>query len=138
MVNGSIITNNGKNILLYRAYTENADLSAIQYLAPTQFKVGVANGTPAVGDTDLDTPVEITAGVYLKDFVTDYPSIDLTNNEITTRCYLNSLEANGNDINAVGIFNEDSSPLLFSEDVMTAESKSNTDEFAYIIKDRLL
>jgi hypothetical protein len=138
MSNGSIITNNGKKILLYRAYTENGDLSATQYLPATQFKVGVTNGTPDVTDTDLDSAVEITTGVYLKDFVSGYPSLDFTNLEVTTRCFLTSLEANGNDINALGLFNEDSSALMQSIDVFNAESKSNTDEFVFVVKDRVI
>jgi len=55
MANGSLITNLGKNILLNRAYKANPD-----YTAPTQFKVGISNGTPAVTDTDLDVPVPIS------------------------------------------------------------------------------
>ena len=55
MATGSLITNGGKNILLNRAYKVTPD-----YLAPTQFKVGINNGTPAAGDTDLDQPVPIS------------------------------------------------------------------------------
>jgi len=138
MTNGSLITTKGKNILLYRAYTENADLSTTEYLAPSQFKVGVSNGTPNVADTDLDTPVIISGGLYLGDFSSGYPAFDHANNEVTIRCYLNSLQANGNLINALGIFNKDTSSLMTGEDVFTGESKSDTDEFVFVIKNRVL
>lgn len=138
MTYGSILTNNGKKVLLYRAFTVNASLSATEYLAPTKFKVGINGTTPDITNNDLDDPVEITTGVYTKSFVTGYPSINLTTNEVTTRLYLNSLEANGNDIDSVGLFNEDTAPLMLSQDYMRAESKSSTDEFIYVIRDRII
>jgi hypothetical protein len=55
MANDSIITNLGKNIVINRAYKPTPD-----YTAPTQFKVGILNGTPALADTDLDVPVAIS------------------------------------------------------------------------------
>ena len=74
----------------------------------------------------------------ISDFVTDYPSFDYTNNEVTIRTYLNSVQANGFNINALALVNEDTTPLMCSEDVITAESKSSTDEFAFVVKDRIL
>jgi hypothetical protein len=71
MANGSIITNNGKKVLLNRAYKSSPDYNPIN-----QFKVGVANGTPAVSSTDLDTPVpingfEVTDDCEAADWVDD-------------------------------------------------------------------
>jgi hypothetical protein len=74
----------------------------------------------------------------VQSFVSGYPSLDTTNNEVTTRGYLNSLKANGFDINGVGVVNEDTIPLMFSEDTITSESKSLTDEFIIIDKDRVI
>jgi len=51
----SIITNLGKNVLLNRGYQDTPD-----YSAPSQFKVGIDQTTPAVGDTDLDVPIPIS------------------------------------------------------------------------------
>ena len=303
-MNESIITTKGKNILLYRAYTATGSLSSTLNLPITKFKVGIDNGTPEIGDTDLDIPIPITDGttcddgsnnfaaifggdastdntttykqgggnsdvtaqnliandtnvlkywyitditsagsaavgtqytsmwLYIKDstalakivniemrlgqdgsnyyglttlvanlvtgwnlitdgtllntwtetgtvagtidyfqiiittnnatdefvagdvvydllrqwedsdltktFVSGFPSVDLTNNEVTTRCYLTSVEANGYDIDVIGLFNEDTTPLMHSIDVFTDESKSNTDEFSFVVKDRIL
>jgi len=309
MTTDSIITNKGKNVLLYRAYTENGSLSSTEYLPPTQFKVGILNGTPSVSDTNLDYPVPISNGtvcdngdnqltgssggdnttdntttykegagasdvtaqnlianntnttkiwtiadldtngndavgtqpfglwLYIKDstalakfkssgacleikigsdssnyysktwtfadlavgwnwitsnttnvedltetgtvsgdldtfiieittnnatdtfvagdvvydllrqwgstdliddFVSGYPTFDYTDNEVTIRCFLTSTNSNGFDINGLGIFNEDSSVLMTDESTFTAESKSSTDEFAFVIKNRIL
>ena len=67
-----------------------------------------------------------------------YPVIDTTNLEVEYRVYLNTLKANGFDINGLALFNTDSPALMFSEDTYTAESKSQTDTFTYIIKDRIV
>lgn len=74
----------------------------------------------------------------IKSFVTGYPTLDLVNFEATTRCYLTSTEALGFNINGTGVFNEDSSVLMLSEDTMGADSKSSTDEFVYVLVDRVL
>lgn len=55
MVNGSIITNLGKNIFMNRAFKETPD-----YTSLTKFKVGYDNSTPSVSSTDLDYPVPIS------------------------------------------------------------------------------
>jgi len=51
----SILTNNGKNILLNRGYKNTPD-----YTAPSQFKVGIDQTTPVVTDIDIDVPVPIS------------------------------------------------------------------------------
>ena len=73
-----------------------------------------------------------------KDFSTGYPTFDYVNNEVTLRCYVNVAEANGFLINSLGTYNEDTSPLMTEEDTYEAESKSSSDEFIFIIKDRIL
>jgi len=62
MVNGSIIVNNGKKILLNRSYKASPD-----YTVPSKFSVGITNGTPSVGDTALDVRVPITNGTVIDD-----------------------------------------------------------------------
>ena len=306
MATGSLITTKGKNLFIYRAYTENADLSATQYLAPSKLKIGVDNSTPNIADTDLDFPIPIANGIlnddgsntftgssggdnstantdtykdgagvtdntaqnliandsattkiwtianlassgtvitatkygalflYIVDaaalakivsvevklgedtsnyysitvlnaalsvgwnwiadtsiglintwtetgtitgtidyfiieivtnnatdafvagdivydtlrtwdyadtisaFSVGYPSFDYVNNEASIRGYINSLQGNGFLINSVAIVNEDTSPLVQGEDTFTGESKSNTDEFVFVIKDRVI
>ena len=62
MATGSIITTLGKQIMLQRSWTANGSLSSTQYLVPTQFSVGISNGTPSITDTDLDIKIPITNG----------------------------------------------------------------------------
>lgn len=71
-------------------------------------------------------------------FVSGYPTLDYTNMEVTTRCLLPTTSANGYDLNGFGIYNEDTSPLLLNELTHTSESKTSLDEFAYVVKERIL
>ena len=308
MANDSIINIKGKNLALYRTYTENGDLSATEYLAPTKIKIGVDNDTPNIADTDLDWPVPIEDGIvnddgdnqmtgsdggdnstdntttykqganitdntaqnlikndtnataiwtisdlstngtnitdskyggfflYIKDvaalakfvsagtsielklgsavgnyysitrtasqlstgwnwissnsiisewdetgavagdidtfiieittnnatdefvagdviydllrtwdyadtitsFTANYPQFDYTNNEVAIRSSLNTIQGNGFLINGLATVNEDTTPLMLGEDTFDGESKSPTDEFIFVIKDRIL
>jgi len=308
MANGSLINNQGKGIILYRGYTENLDLSGSLRTAPSQFKVGISNGTPSVTSTELDYEVPILDGtvndggdnlltgssggdnstdntvtfkegagvadvtaqnliangsnvtkiwtitnlasagtnitstepfalwLYIKDatalakflsagtcltvklgsdtsnyfyktwtaanlvvgwnwitsntvnvedlsetgtvagdidtfiieiitnnaadafvagdviydllrqwaisdlisnFSAGYPTFNYTNKEVTIRCYVNSIQANGFLINSLGIYNKDTIPLLAEEDTFAGESKSSTDEFSFVIVNRI-
>jgi hypothetical protein len=74
----------------------------------------------------------------VKNYVSGYPTIDETNFEVETRCLLLSTEANGYDINGFANFNDDGTILMSGEDTFTAESKSDTDQFTFIVKDRLI
>ncbi len=71
-------------------------------------------------------------------FVSGYPVFDYTSSEVTIRNFLSVTQANGFDINGHAIFNTDATALRDSEDTITAESKSSTDEFAFIAVDRLV
>jgi hypothetical protein len=132
MSNGQLITTNGRKIILNRAFMSSPD-----YTAPSQFKIGTGTTTPVVGDTDLETPVNID-GDNFKGFVLGYPVLDETNMQATIRCYLNSLEANGNDLTEFGIVNGDGTPMLFSRTVHTVISKTSSIEITYIEKDKIL
>ena len=68
----------------------------------------------------------------------EFLETDETNNEVTIRCLINSVQANGFNINGFGIFNDDGTLLMHSEDTFTSVSKSSTDEIVFIIKDRLI
>lgn len=72
----------------------------------------------------------------VKSFVSGYPSINYSNYEVTSRCYLNLLEANGFNITGFGTFNEDATPLIHTTAKTSSQSKSDTDEFAFVIRDR--
>ena len=124
----TIITNDGKQIMLDRTFLSSPTLTP-----PSQFKVGTGTNTPVVTDTDLQTPVNINGG-QLKNFVAGFPSIDTVSVQATMRSFLNTLEANGNDLTEFGAFNGDGTPLLFSRTTHPVISKSTSVEVTYIEK----
>ena len=129
MSTGQKITTAGLKLALNRIFKATTD-----YLSPTKFKVGTNTTTPTVSDTDLGTAVAISGG-NIKSFVTSYPVLDETNMQSTIRCLINTTEANGNSITEFGIFNEDSSALMFSRSVFTAISKTTSVEISFVEKD---
>lgn len=92
----------------------------------------------AAGELLYDLLREWTVAERSKTYETNYPTIDETNFEMETRCLLTSVHANGFDINGLALINTDGTILMHSEDTFTAESKSDTDQFTFIIKDRLI
>lgn len=92
--------------------------------------------TWSAGDFVMDDWKLVSSDDYFGSFEATYPSIDETNQEITYRMVLNSLVANGYNLKEVGIFNTDTTPSIWSRDVFTSISKSNTEEVRFIIKDR--
>lgn len=59
-ISGSLITTQGKQIIINRSYTATPD-----YTSPTQFGVGVDADTPNIADTDLDNTIPISDGTIL-------------------------------------------------------------------------
>ena len=131
MATGQIITEDGKKIILDRSFNSSPTRTAI-----SQFKVGTGTTTPTVLDTDLETPVSID-GDNFKNVVTGYPTLDLTNFQVTTRALLLSTDGNGNNLTEWGLVNTDGTPLMFSRAVFTSIAKSNLIEVAFIEKDKL-
>lgn len=129
MATGNVITTNGLKIILNRAFKATPD-----YNAPTVFKIGTGTTTPAVGDTDVETGVNINGGAT-KTFVTGYPSLDETNIQATIRCLLDTTEANGSSLTEFGLFNTDGSPLMFSHAVFTAITKTSSVQVSFVEKD---
>ena len=72
------------------------------------------------------------------DFISGYPLFDLTNLEVEIQSFLNSVQGNGFDIDSVALFNEDTTQLMHSLGTINNSSKSNTDEFTFISKDRMI
>jgi hypothetical protein len=67
---------------------------------------------------------------------TSYPTFDYTKLEVTRKVTINSAQANGYNINVIGTFNTDTTPLLSDIHTLTADSKNSTDEIQYFIVDR--
>jgi len=132
MGTGSVITDNGKKIFLNRTFKNTPD-----YSAPSVFKIGVGTTTPVESDTDVESGVNINGGAT-KSFVSGYPTLDEANLQSTVRCFLNSLEGNGNALTEFGLFNEDGTPLMFSRSVFTAISKTNSVEISFVQKDQVI
>jgi len=129
---GNIITDNGKLITLHRTFTASPTITA-----PSQFSVGTGTTDPTTSDTDLETPVSID-GDNFKDFVSGYPVLDTTNKQATIRCFINSLEANGNTLTEFGTLNSDATKLLFSRSTFTGIAKTNSIEVTCIEKDKIV
>ena len=125
-MSGGLITTNGKKILLNRGYSASPDLTA-----PTKFKIGTATVEATVSDTDLGSAVVISGTDYVKSFETNYPAFDYNSMTSTIRVRLNTLEANGNALTEVGMFNTDGTPLMESRDLFTAISKTTSDELIF-------
>jgi len=128
MGTGNVIVSNGLKIATNRIFKATPD-----YLAPSTFKIGTGTTTPAVGDTDVETGVNINGGTT-KVFVTNYPTIDEANNQVTIRCLINTVEANSNSLTEFGLFNADGSALMFSHAVHTPISKTTSIQVTYVEK----
>lgn len=133
MATGSIITTLGKKITLNRLWKATPD-----YTTPSLFKVGTGITTPAVGDTDLQNPVDITTGVQTKVFVTGYPILDEINMQSTIRALLLTIEANGNSITEFGIVNTDGTKKLFGRAVFTPMTKTISVQAIFVQKDKII
>lgn len=128
---GQVVTNNGLKLATNRIFKATPD-----YLAPSVYKIGTGTTTPDVSDTDVETGVNINGGAT-KSFVTGYPTIDETNNQIIIRCFLNTAEGNGNALTEFGLFNEDGTALMYSHAVFTAISKTTAIEISFVQKDKV-
>jgi hypothetical protein len=110
--------------------------------ALSEFYINIETNNAAdafvAGDVVIDLVRTWQASNLIASFVAGYPSLDLTNHEVTTRMFLGTNDANGYDIDGVGTFNEDSSPLMLTEATINPISKSSTDEIAFVFKERLL
>ena len=104
--------------------------------AISQFKVGTSSTAPSLDDTDLISPVSID-GDNFKNFVSGYPTLDLTNMQVTVRAILLSTEANANTLTEWGTVNTDGTPLLFSRSTFTGIPKTSSIEVAFIEKNSL-
>lgn len=89
------------------------------------------------GKMAMDDIKVISTGDYFKTFEAGYPSVDYVNLQGTVRGRLATTDANGYDIAEVGIFNADGSPLMESRDVWSGASKTDDDEFIFVIKTQL-
>lgn len=72
-----------------------------------------------------------------KDFVEDFPTLELSKRQATVRSFVSTVEANGFSLNRYGHTNTDATPKLLGSDSFPDESKSRFDEIAFIVRDRV-
>jgi hypothetical protein len=90
------------------------------------------------GDVVYDLLRQWAAADVLGSYSSGYPSFNTSSKQVTIRCYLNSLQASGFLINSLGLFNEDTAPKSMNLAKFSAESKSDSDEFAFVMVNRVL
>ncbi len=91
----------------------------------------------AAGDIVYDLLRQWEYADTVQNFVSGYPTFDEVNNKVTIRGYLNSTLANGFLINASALVNTDSSILMTDISDFDGQSKSDTDEFAFVFVNQL-
>jgi len=120
MVNGGVITSNGKNLMWSRQYTNTNTIAST-------FSIGTGTNTPTSADTALQTP--ILTGIA---FLGGFPIFDTANNKVTTEGYISPAQGNGNILSEVGEFNTDGTPVMLSRDVFTGVTKTSSIELIII------
>jgi len=120
-----MITETGLKGMVDRFYSESPT-----YGNPSEFSVGITQETPTFTDTELTDEVEISTGVTSKEFVADYPVIDLDNLTVKMRVFLNSLEANDEELNGIAI--KDSSGNVYSINKFATQNKTSAVELSII------
>lgn len=90
------------------------------------------------GDVVYDLLRQWEESDLYKSFQLNYPLLNTATREVTIKCFLSSVEANGFLINSVATWNEDTTKLMDSLDVFSDESKSPTDEFTFTMKNRMI
>lgn len=130
MAYGTVFTNNGRKAAMHRIF----DAAPAYSRLGTSFKVGTGTTTPAVTDTDLQTPILI-GGVASKAVVAGYPVLDDTSLNITTRGLLLTTECNGNTLTEFGLINADGTPIVSSHAVYSPIVKTTSVQVIYVQKD---
>ena len=91
----------------------------------------------AEGDIVYDLLRQWEQSDTFKTFITGYPTIDEPNIRAVIQASITTIEANGFLITELGVYNNDTTPLLLTRDVINPISKSNTDELKIIHKDQM-
>lgn len=128
------LTSNTTNL---NALTETGTVSGNIDTFIIEITTNLSTDTFVAGDVLYDLLRQWATSDLVKNFESGYPSLDETNFEVQMRGQLTATQANGFDLNGFGLFNTDGTVLMHSEDTFTAESKSDTDVFTFIVVDRL-
>jgi len=117
--------------------TGSPSIAACDY---TYVAIVTANATDTfiAGAVIMDDIKLASSDDFYKTIESGYPVINETTMEVEYKGVLTTIEANGNNINGLGFFNTDTTYKMASESTFTAESKSDTDQFTFITKVRLI
>ena len=120
---GGLIVTNGKNMVWKRLFG-----TAVK--AVSHFKVGTGTTDPVVGDTDLETALTFPAptSAELKAISTGYPVYDLGNKKFYAQGFVAANELNSENITESGLFNNDTTPVMFCRAVFAQVSKTANDD----------
>jgi len=124
MATGSVMTNEGLNGVLDRISKFSPDVSAFDRIivgtngTTPQFTDDINSFTPSVG--------------FPKSILVGYPTFDSTNIRMTLRGFVSSIEANGDNLQEVGIVNSDGPDKTLNRDVHNVIVKDDTQEISYV------
>ena len=88
------------------------------------------------GDVIYDLLRQWATSDLTKTMDSGYPLIDTTARTVSHRATISSVEANGFNISGFGTFNSDSTPLIEGLENFDSESKSDSDQFIYTVKNK--
>jgi len=129
------ITSNTVNV---NALTETGTVSGNIDTFIIEVTTNNATDTFTTGDVIYDLLRQWAASDLVKNMESGFPSDDTTTKEVTSRMILLSTEANGFPLTELAVFNTDSTIQIWSHDVFTSRSKTDTEEFRFIQKDRFI
>jgi len=134
MTLGIINNKQGKAVFLEQAFMTSPTTSLA-----SQFKIGTGQVLLDTNATDLTNPVYFTGTQEYEDFTSGFPTISTsTTPEVTINLRVSANQATTHSLNSIAIFNTDITPKLLIQMNHTEESKSATDEFVYILRNRVL
>lgn len=91
-----------------------------------------------VGDVIYDLLRQWAISDLLKSEDSGYPLVDTVARTVSHRATISSIEANGFLINGFGTFNQDTVPKIEGLDSFDEESKSDSDQFIYTAKNKIV
>ena len=115
------------------ATSGTTNISTIRYFR-VYYKTNNNADTTSDGDILMDFWHNATRDTdYNIDFISGYPTYDTSLQKATLRGLISSNEATGYNIVEYGVYNTDTTPVLFSHDVSNPVSKSSTEEISITI-----
>lgn len=90
------------------------------------------------GDVIYDLLRQWASSDLLKTMDTGYPLVDSVANTVQHRATISSVEANGFNLSGFGTFNTDSTALIEGLENFDEESKSDSDQFIYTVKNKFV